>query len=119
LLRLGRSDEARQAAARFAEFQAASIEKAKAANQPVWMGYFRLAKALQILGRPAEAVIQLEKFELPLNFPDPFRDAWVFQENPAALARLTKVREKRDLIAKRILEIERSYSEPVTESKVR
>ena len=119
LLRAGRVDEARQAAERFLNHQTEMIEKAKASNQPVRVAYFRLAKALEILGRPTEAVEAIGKFVSQDFFPEPYPDIWVFRNNPAALDLLAKVREKSDLIAKRILEIERSYSSPTLEPTLR
>ncbi len=116
---LGRVDEARQAAERFLKFQTEIIEKAKASNQPVRVAYFRLAKALEILGRPTEAAEAIGKFVSQDVFPEPYPDIWVFRNNPAALELLAKVTEKSDLIAKRILEIENSYSSPAPDTKLR
>ncbi|OAI42847.1 hypothetical protein AYO41_03430 [Verrucomicrobia bacterium SCGC AG-212-E04] len=111
-LRTGRIDDAQKAATRFLIFQLEMIAKAQAANQPVRMAYFRLAKALEILGRSTEAAEAVEKFVDQDFFPEPYPDIWVFRNNPAAMSHLAKVRAKSDLIAKRILEIEKSYSAP-------
>jgi tetratricopeptide (TPR) repeat protein len=119
LLRLGRVDEARQAAERVASDQTRLIDEAKATNQPILRGYFRLAVALEILGRQAEAVEQLDKFAQLESFPIPYPDTWVFRNNAAALDRLAKIHEKAGLIGKRILEIEKSYSSPATNSTLR
>ncbi len=112
MFRLGRIDEAREAATRFLAYQEELVQRLTAAGNQPRMEYFRMAKALEILGRRDEALTQLEKFILSDLFPDPNPDQQVFRDNPAALARLAKVQEKRDLIAKRILEIENSYAAP-------
>jgi TolB-like protein len=119
LLRLGRVDEARQTAERFAKFQTRIIEESKAKNEPIRIGYFRLAKALEILGRQAEAVEQLDKFAQLETIPIPYPDPWIFRDSPAALDRLAKIKEKSDLIAKRILDIEKSYSSPEAQPVLR
>jgi serine/threonine protein kinase len=112
LWRAERMEDARAAATRFAAFQQGIIDRSKADGTPIWMGYFRLAKALEILGRQQEAVAQLQNWAQGKFIPEPRQDPWVFRNNPAALEILAKVRERADLIGKRILEIERSYSEP-------
>ncbi len=112
LLRLGREEEAKAAATRFLRFQEEVIGKAKANKQPVIMGYFRLAKGLEILGRQQEAVAQLETFsQLPVIY-DRFQDPWVFRNNPAALGRLAKIRARGEEIARQIQEIERTFYDP-------
>ena len=119
LFRLGRVEEARQAAARLVAFQDEAIKKSKAQGQPVRMGYLRLAKGLEILGRQAEALAQIDSFvQLPW-VPESNWDLAVFRGNPAVLERLQKRLEKDKLIAKRILEIEKSYSEPGAGTKLR
>ncbi len=119
LLQAGRPDEARQVAERFLKTQTEYIEKSKAANDPVSVGYFRCAKALEILEKPAEAVAMLDQFAQSNSGAEPFPDRWLFRNNPAALERLEKLGDRGVLIAKRILEIERSYTSPAAEASPR
>lgn len=84
------------------------------------MGYFRLAKAREILDWPTEAMAQIERFEKGDFTPEKNLDLWVFRDNPAALERLKSRLEKdqqiRELVAKRILEVEKSEEEESAES---
>jgi hypothetical protein len=111
LLRAGRTEEARAAAAQFAAFQEAIINKAKSAGASVLMGYFRMGKALEILGRQTEAAQMIDHWSKLDFIPEPLQDPWVFRNNPAALASIASVRERGGLTAKRIREIEESYQQ--------
>ena len=116
LLHLGRGDEARRAAARLL----LSLEelvadfKATGGGRPRFT-YFRMAIALEVLGRQEESVAQLDNFiqtkpTVAVFFaPDDPCGLWVFKDNPAAQGRLDQLKSRYELMAKRIVEIEKSF----------
>ncbi len=116
LVRLGRLDEARQLAASLLPMQEAAIERVKKQEGGARMGILRLAKILEVLDRKSEVMAQVQLFEQLNSIPQIDVDLWVFRDHPEALVRirnrLESEREKNALFAKRIIEIEKSYSEP-------
>ena len=119
---LGRTTDAREAATLALEEDKRYFEAAKAKGLQERVLLWRMAVALQILGRDAEAAEQLELWHRS-NFAAGgyYRvSTWwqaIFKDNPAAQSIMDRMRKKYELMAKRVLEIEKSYAESAAVGK--
>ena len=114
---LGQTEAAREAAAQSLEEDGRYLDAAKARGMRERGLFWRMAVALQILGRDAEAAAQLDQWDKSnMAAAAYYRSGpwWqpLFQPNAAAQITMERMRKRYDVMAKRVLEIEKSYADP-------
>ena len=112
---LGKTEAAREAATQSLEEDRKYFETAKARGLRERVLFWRMAVALQILGRDAETAAQLELWDKSNVAAAAYYrlGPWwqpIFQQNPAAQATLERMRKRYEIMAKRVVEIEKSYA---------
>ncbi len=113
---LRRTKEAKDVAAKLLEANQKARETAKKKGLRDRSIYRREAISLQVLGRDVEAATQLElwdKSNSPAADLFMYETEWqaLFRANPEAQVILDRMRQKYELMARRVQEIEKSYSD--------
>ncbi len=114
LWHLGRTNESIEAAGRALMELEKSVAAVKSRGETPRMSLLYLAQMLEILGRAEQAKDLVKQFVQLKSIPERDYDVSIFRNSPETLAMLIrrqeKDREKLAAVARRILEIERSYS---------
>lgn len=119
---LGRVDEARAAATLALEEDQRYFETAKSKGLQERVFLWRMAMALQILGREADAAGQLELWDKSNFAAGGYYRVWtwwqpIFRDNRPAQLVMERMKKKYDVMAKRVLEIEKTFTESAAGGK--